>query len=245
MIPNLLHQIWYQGIDMIIEPYKSCYEKTCMFLKNTKWKHIIWDKIKIDRFIRKHYNQYWDLYNRYDIMVQKLDIARYLILYHYGGCYMDMDMEMIKDFRELINNEDEIIVSKLSIGIINNGILFSSKNNIFWLDFLNDINKDKNKFKFNKMLYVNFTTGPIHFDKFINNNNYKIKVLPHYYLEAQESKYDKKTHTNAYTINRFGNSWIDPVYNIVIYAYQYRKIIMIIIVIVLFIIIIVGANWNI
>ncbi len=233
MIPNLLHQIWYQGSDNIIEPYKSCYEKTLIFLKNTKWKHIFWNKDKIDKFIKKHYNQYWDLYDEYTILVQKLDIARYLILYHYGGCYMDMDMEIIKDFRELINDDDELIVSKMSVGIINNGILFSSKNNIFWLDFLNKINTNKNKFNFNKMLHVNFTTGPIHFNKFINSSDYKIKILPHYYLEAQSSKYDSKDKTNAYTINYFGNSWIDPVYNIFIYLYQYRKILLIIFIIII------------
>ena len=233
MIPNLLHQIWYQGSDKIIEPYKSCYDKTLIFLKNTKWKHVFWDKNKIDKFIKKYYNQYWDLYDGYDILVQKLDIARYLILYHYGGCYMDMDMEMIKDFRELIDGNDTLIVSKMSVGIINNGILFSSKNNIFWLDFLNKINENKNKFNFNKMLHVNFTTGPLHFNNFINTSDYKIKILPHHYLEAQTSKYDSKNKTDAYTINHFGNSWIDPIYNIFIYLYQYRKIVLIIVVIII------------
>ncbi len=158
MIPLILHQIWYQGIDNIRQPYKDCFINTIIYLKNTKWDHQFWDKEHIEDFIQNNYSNYWDLYNNYNVFIQKLDIARYLILYHYGGCYMDMDMEMIKDFSILIEPTDSLIVSNRSINIINNGILFSNPKNIFWIYFLEDIRKKINKFKFYKYLNVTLST---------------------------------------------------------------------------------------
>ena len=55
----------------------------------------------------------------------KIDLARYIILYHYGGVYIDMDMEWIKDFSFLIDNDDELIINKTKFKFYNNGVIFS------------------------------------------------------------------------------------------------------------------------
>jgi mannosyltransferase OCH1-like enzyme len=228
MIPLILHQIWFQGIDNIIEPYKSCFIKNIKFLENTKWDHTFWDKERIENLILKYYPKYWDIYNNSNILVQKLDIARYIILYHYGGCYMDMDVELLKDISELIEENDELIVSITKQKFYNNSTLFSSVNNNFWLDYLNII--DINKFKFNSILNVNFSTGPFNFTYFIKKNidKYNIKILDYKYLEPCETKYNKNITEEAYIINHFGNSWISPFYLFFIKLYHYRKYIYII-----------------
>ncbi len=222
MIPLILHQIWFQGIDNIIEPYKSCFINTIIFLKKTKWKHYFWDKEKIDTFILDKYPNYWDIYNNCHILVQKLDVARYLILYHYGGCYMDMDMEILKDFYDLLENNDEIVLSDTSCYFYNNGILFSNINNNFWLDFLDTI--DINKFKFNNVMNTLFTTGPFNFTLFIKKNieKYKIKILHYKYLEPGESIFNANITEDAYTRNHFGNSWLSPSILMLIKIYSYR-----------------------
>ncbi len=223
MIPLILHQIWFQGIDNIIEPYKSCFINSIKVLKYTKWDHQFWDKERIETLILDKYPQYWDIYNKCCILVQKLDVARYIILYHYGGCYMDMDMEILKDFRELLNDEDDIVISNTVQNLYSNGILFSSINNRLWLDFLDNI--DINKFKFNTFLNVQFTTGPFNFTYFINKNinNYKIKILPNKYLEPCESRYNQTITDEAYTIDYFGYSWVDPIYLYLFKIYSMRN----------------------
>jgi mannosyltransferase OCH1-like enzyme len=240
MIPLIMHQIWYQGIDNIIEPYKKCFYKTQLFLKQTKWQYIFWDKNKIEDFINNLYPKYWNLYNNCSILVQKLDIARYIILYHYGGCYMDMDVEMIKDFSILLNEDDEFVVSNTMQYFINNGIIFSIKENSILLDFLEDITTKINKFKFNKFLNINFSTGPINFTNFINKNKdkYNIKILPYKYLEPCESKYNLSITKDAFVINYYGNSWINPVYTyfILLYSKRYNIFIIILLILLFFII---------
>jgi mannosyltransferase OCH1-like enzyme len=228
MIPLIIHQIWYQGIDDIKQPYKSCFINTIKFLEkseNKKWDHQFWDKNRIEKLIIDLYPQFWHIYNKCDILVQKLDVARYIILYHYGGCYMDMDMEIIKDFSELIDKDDELIFSLTQQLGYNNGILFSSKNNPFWLDFLNEVDKKINLFKFDNLLNIQFSTGPINFTYFINLNKkkYKIKSLPYKYLEPCENKYNQLITNDAYAINYYANSWINPFYKFFIFIYNQRN----------------------
>ncbi len=223
MIPLILHQIWFQGIDNIIEPYKSCFINTIIFLKNTKWEHYFWDKERIETFILDKFPYYWNIYNNCHILVQKLDVARYLILYHYGGCYMDMDMEILKDFHDLLEDDDEIVISNTRQFYYNNSILFSNINNKLWLFFLDTM--DINKYKFNTFLNVQFTTGPFNFTYFINKNinNYKIKILDYKYLEPCDTKYNHDITEDAYVINYFGNSWMDSYIIFFIKLYSMRN----------------------
>jgi mannosyltransferase OCH1-like enzyme len=239
MIPKIIHQIWFQGIDKIIEPYKTCFIESIKFINYTKWDHKFWDKETIDDLIKNNYPQYFDLYNNCPILVQKIDIARYIILYHYGGCYMDMDVKIIKDFNDLIDDTDELIVSDTHQKFINNGILFSSKNNNFWIDFLNDLKPKVNRFTFSKLLCVNFSTGPLNFTNFVkkNINTYKIKILPYKYLEPCETKYHQVITEDAYVINYYGNSWVDSYFSIFLFIYCYRKLLLILIIIMIAIII--------
>ncbi len=231
MIQKIIHQIWYQGCNEIIEPYKSCFIDTIKFLNNTNWTHKVWDKESIEELILNNYPQYFNLYNSCSILVQKLDIARYIILYHYGGCYMDMDMKIIKDFSELLDDTDEIVVSKTKHTFINNGILFSNINNKFWLDFLEDIKPKINKFTFSKLISVNYSTGPLNFTKFIYINKYKIKILPYKYLEPCKTKFIQIITDDAYVINYFGNSWLEPSFDKILFLYSNIEIIILVIII--------------
>ena len=94
MIPKIIHLIWWQGYMNI--PNK--------FIKNIdSWKHhnpnykiIIWDNKSITKFIKKIYPKNYIILNRYFKMIQKIDFSKYLILYYYGGCYVDIQGEVIQ-----------------------------------------------------------------------------------------------------------------------------------------------------
>ena len=53
---------------------------------------IIWDETTIMKFINKSYDNAFIKINLYNRMIQKIDYAKYLIIYKYGGCYVDIDM---------------------------------------------------------------------------------------------------------------------------------------------------------
>lgn len=210
-IPQIIHQIWFQGIENIREPYKYCHETVKKGIKNTNWKLKIWDENSILNFINYYYPQYRKLYDSYDLMIMKIDLARYIILYHYGGVYIDMDMEWIKDFSFLIDNDDELIINKTKYKFYNNGVIFSKPKCKFWEFYLNCLTKKspKQKIETNE-IYVFRTTGPIYFTyaiiKYMKNN--KVKTLEPCYFESSLTQYNLSITDNSVMKNHLGNSWL-------------------------------------
>jgi mannosyltransferase OCH1-like enzyme len=110
-------------------------------IKNAKiilmsgWTHYVWDKISIEKFIKKTYPEYWHIYDYFNIMVQKIDFAKILIIYHFGGAYIDMDMVCLKNIDDLIKPNDTLIFSNMENNLyLSCGIFLSSAKNIFLVD---------------------------------------------------------------------------------------------------------------
>lgn len=91
MIPNIIHQIWIQGYDKIPLDLRDNHI-ICKNI-NDNFEYIFWDENKIKKLLSDHFDKkYLELYNSYVMPVQRADLARYVILYVYGGIYLDMDM---------------------------------------------------------------------------------------------------------------------------------------------------------
>ena len=57
----------------------------------------------MDNFVNQHFiGEISELYNKLNIIVAKVDFWRYLVLYKYGGIYLDMDSSIDKPLNELI-----------------------------------------------------------------------------------------------------------------------------------------------
>lgn len=239
LIPKIAHQIWFQGKDKISkEPYQSCHETCLKKLKEFEWKHIIWDDKSIRNLISNYYPQFLNLYNYFDIMVQKIDLAKYIIIYHYGGVYIDMDMDCVKNLTNLINPTDELIFSKIfALNTFSNGVFLSRPKHPFWLELLNTIDRKKNKnkkFYLLNSIYVLSTTGNFIFHYCLNKTKYKYRVLNRKYLEPCEDHSSCSNIEDAYLIGRYGAHWTDSVDNIIIVGFSYRKIICCVLLVLIF-----------
>lgn len=63
-------------------------------------------------FVNTHFQgDVANCYNQLNIIVAKVDFWRYLVLYKYGGVYLDMDASIERPLRELIRDEDEAIIT--------------------------------------------------------------------------------------------------------------------------------------
>jgi mannosyltransferase OCH1-like enzyme len=79
---------------------------------NPGYKYKLYDDNDIDKFVNENYSgEIANCFNKLNIIVAKVDFWRYLILYKYGGIYLDMDSSIDKNLNELINDEDEAIIS--------------------------------------------------------------------------------------------------------------------------------------
>tara|TARA_Y100000389_G_scaffold200081_1_gene239779 strand:- start:52 stop:870 length:819 start_codon:yes stop_codon:yes gene_type:complete len=246
MIPKIIHQIWFQGEKNIKQPYKYCRE-TCLKI-NKNYKFLFWDQPKIEHLIKNNYSEWWGLYNNYPHMIQKIDFAKWVILHKYGGIYMDMDMECIKQLESLITDKYELVFSSLNAGckmhsrfcvsifftssfmyynqpFLSNGFFACVPNHPFWIDILNASKNNSKKYIFEpKLFYIQRSTGNalttnIVRNKWINNST----ILHYKYLEPCESKFDCQLTEDSYAKDYLNNSWMTSDENSIIYIYFKMK----------------------
>lgn len=91
MIIKIIHQTWKtnntpEKMTFCIESWKN---------KNKSFKYMFWTDSDINNFIKNYYPQYLDILNTVKTGIQKADIFRILVLYHFGGLYVDIDFECL------------------------------------------------------------------------------------------------------------------------------------------------------
>jgi len=93
LIPKVLHQIWFGG------PIPEKYIRFTIGWRrlHPEWEYILWTEERLPRL----YNQ--ACFDAAKELCQKSDIARYEILWRFGGVYVDSDFECIKNIEPLLD----------------------------------------------------------------------------------------------------------------------------------------------
>jgi mannosyltransferase OCH1-like enzyme len=66
------------------------------------YEYRMWYDEDLDNLIKTKYEWFYPTYSAYPDKINRIDAARYFILYEYGGIYADMDYECMKNFEHLI-----------------------------------------------------------------------------------------------------------------------------------------------
>lgn len=87
-IPKSIYQTWKtkHNIDSKISEYIDNTKRM-----NPDMKYHLYDDQDCEDFIKKEFPYYYHIYQSLEIPVQKADLWRYLIIYKYGGYYLDID----------------------------------------------------------------------------------------------------------------------------------------------------------
>jgi hypothetical protein len=146
--------------------------------------------------------------------VQRGDISRIILIYHYGGIYIDLDVLVMRDFAELIDmTSDKFYVSYEPSGqtkalynsdrYICNAFFAANKNNNFVYKLLRNIPNDLNQHGFD--LFNKFDVfGGSYFLNNINKYTKERKEDDIYIIEDRELIYpinDLKFDGMPFTIN--------------------------------------------
>jgi len=97
-IPKILHQTW-KDHDL---PEKFRIWQNSWIRHHPDWEHRFYTDDDCTAFIRQTFPGWLDIYKHYREPVQRADLFRYLIIYHCGGLYADMDMECFKPIDSLM-----------------------------------------------------------------------------------------------------------------------------------------------
>ena len=110
MIPKIIHQTWRdKNLPPIIYNLVSENIKT---LKSHGYELMFWTDEMILKLISEEYPHFNNIYKLARTGVQKGDIARILVVYHYGGIYIDLDVLILRDFGEFLDmNLDKLYIT--------------------------------------------------------------------------------------------------------------------------------------
>ena len=128
-IPKVIYQTWkHKNLCSNLIKIRENIQKL-----NPDYKIIIYDDNEIDEFIKSNFDEYiYDTYSKLNIGAARADFWRYCILYKYGGVYLDMDSEIIKSLDDLIDENDQAIITRESNkGYFNNWIMIFQKKFIY------------------------------------------------------------------------------------------------------------------
>ena len=96
------------------------------------------DQENIDQIVSEEFPQYYHIYTNL-MHIMKIDIAKMVILYAYGGMYVDMDYYCYSNFFEDLNN-DVVLTGSVHPGeLVQNGMLSAVPRHPFILAHIEDM----------------------------------------------------------------------------------------------------------
>ncbi|SEG23068.1 glycosyltransferase family 32 protein [Parabacteroides chinchillae] len=98
-IPKIIHQIYDNpaGVPDILSDVSESWKK-----EHPAWNYRLWDHEAIQKFLEDSCPEFIPIYKSFLCNKQRWEFMRYLILYHEGGLYVDMDYECIQPMDSLL-----------------------------------------------------------------------------------------------------------------------------------------------
>lgn len=213
-IPKIIHQIFFLGAAAVPEKYRL-YQQTVL-QNHPDWEYQFWDEAKARQFMAENYSWFLPIFDAYPYDIQRRDAIRYFILYHYGGFYLDMDVESIKPLDNLLG-EFELVLSKL-VGF-SNAIMGTIPQHPLWLKVFEELkNRQHNSDNKTMPLYVGYSTGPIMLNDCVVAGKFHqhptVLVCPGYIfepgapMELNGKIFKSKRNSESYTIHHMTTSWL-------------------------------------
>lgn len=197
MIPKIIHYCWLSGDPyppLVVKCLKSWREKL------SDYEFVLWDTNKIDINSNIWLKQCFE--NRKYAFAA--DYIRCYALYHYGGIYLDLDVEVIKPFDSLLL--DDLMIGEEAGGDIEAAVLGASKGAI-WLRYCLDYYENRSFIKSNG----HFDTQPIPLllNKVKDIYFPTLQLKPYYYFSPKDYNIGMINVTNdTYCIHHFDGKWV-------------------------------------
>ena len=220
-IPKIIHQIYWDftSNNRDVEILFSDYYKKIQIMYND-WEYHLWNKNDCIQLLIQHYPQYLDYFNNLNSEIKKHDFIRILMIYHYGGMYLDLDIMPVNKININDFNEYDIyLTTESEKQEPSNCFILSKPKQTFFIKYINYI------------MTIDMDTGVINhtgpgrliiFYKdttLYNKMDNKIKILekklftPIDYYNKDEFKYCKyndcsKKYKDSYFIHMYNGSWL-------------------------------------
>jgi len=163
-IPKIIHQT-YITLDSVPTRWKNGINLWQQH--HPDWEYKFWSDEDMDTFMNENYAWFMPFYYLYPNHIQRVDVSRYFILYHFGGIYSDLDISPKQNIEPLLsNNIQNFLVETPNLGTTNS--LFGSvRHGKFLFYVINNLAEYHNTGYYQalipKHLKILFSTGPTAF----------------------------------------------------------------------------------
>lgn len=91
-IPKIIHQTWKTGdIPARFRRYSETWKRSL-----PDWEHRLWTDDSARELVARRFPGLLHKYDNYPFNIQRVDVARLLFLIEYGGLYVDMGFEALR-----------------------------------------------------------------------------------------------------------------------------------------------------
>jgi len=199
MIPKMIHQTW--KTKEIPEHFKKA---TASWRQHhPDWKYCLWTHKALQGFVKRKFPRLWPLYLLYPEDIQRVDAARYMFLYYYGGLYSDLDIVCIRPMDPFLCHS-ALMAPTRPLGLAND-LMMARPGHPLFKEFIDHL--EKAFFTWQRIILIRhfrilMTTGPL----FVTMVHKKVGPIPDLYLlsHAHYSSQDKET---AHVIHIPGDTW--------------------------------------
>lgn len=135
-VPKIIHQLWK---DKDIPDHLKLMQQSVLD-HHSGYQYMFWTDKDLDGFLQVYYPGVWNFYTTgFEYIIQKIDFIRLLLVYHYGGIYIDLDSLCIKNIEDILGypcsfvdtKKHESFSNKYYPLIMNNAFISAEKNNDF------------------------------------------------------------------------------------------------------------------
>lgn len=229
MIPKIIHYCWLSK-DPIPQKLQECMKSWKVFLPD--YEFMLWN---FDRFDKNSSIWVKEAFKKKKYAFAA-DYIRLYAVYNYGGFYLDMDVEVLKSFNDLLNLKTAISWQKDFDGF--EVAAFGAKKNSPWLKKCLEY-YDNRHFVLPKG-FIDNKPLPNIVEEVVRKNGYEINTISDIQnihnaenifsvlsddFFSPKSYVTKEIHTtsNSYTIHHFAASWVNEYDNMPFLARIWKK----------------------
>ena len=176
-IPKHIHQTW--KTSQLPSKWQA-YQQHCQRI-NPGYNYTLWTDQDIDTLIHTHYPWLEPLYKSYTYSISRADVARYVILHHFGGIYIDIDIDCYTPFDTFINESSGIETMVLAVNPfgLTNYFMVSKKRSDFLHFMLEGLADAKGWYGVPYMTVIT-STGPVFvYNRYMHYNcPERVRIIP-------------------------------------------------------------------
>lgn len=204
-IPRIIHQTW-KTTDVPAH-WNHTVESVRRWNQN-QFEYHVWTDNEMHEFVRREYpSLYQNTFIKYPLNIQRVDAFRYIILYHMGGVYIDMDNGCRQSFESLLYtleamdphiNHIAAFPRTTPVGI-SNGFMITTKSHPLFEILVSRLSLFNRNFLVD-YLTVMLSAGPL----YLSVNEFYFNQMAHH---SRVRIIDEQVYSSIYTWHTPGNSW--------------------------------------